>query len=139
MTIKVKRTGLSAELEEAIAEHAAAIVAGDDTRAAKFVDAAVKAQSSLSVDKVESRAIRDSAKPSGKFTSYEVIARARLGFQYLVKLRLRGVDGDLNLQNRWHQTNGGDWRIVEIEDLGSESPWKKPGHTPSFGFEGKIE
>jgi hypothetical protein len=139
MTIKVKRTGLPAELEEAIAEHAAAIVAGDESRAATFVDDVAKAKSSPTTELVESGAIRDSAKPSGKFTSYEVIARARLGFQSLVKLRLRGVDGDLNLQNRWHQTNGGDWRIVEIEDLGSESPWKKPGHTPSFGFEGKIE
>jgi hypothetical protein len=128
---------LPAELEEAIAEHAAAIVAGDENRSAKFVDDVAKAQSSPTTEIVESGAIWESAKPSGKFTSYEVIARARLGFQYLVKLRLRGVDGDMNLQNRWHQTKGGDWRIVETEDIGSQSPWKKPDRNPSAKLAGK--
>jgi hypothetical protein len=139
MTIKVKRTGLPPELEESVMAHAAAMVAGDEGRAAKFVDDVAKVKSSLITEMVESGAIRESAKLSGKFTSYEVIARARLGFQYLVKLRLHGDDADLNLQNRWHQTNGGDWRIAEIEDIGSQSPWKKPERNPSFGLEEKIE
>jgi len=139
MTIKVKRTGLPAELEEAVAKHVAAMVAGDDSRASEFVDTTVKAQSSPTSEMVEPCATQESAKPSGKLASCEIIARARLGFQYLVKLRLHGVDGDLNLQNRWHQTTRGDWRIVEIEDLRTQSPWKKPEHNPSSELEGKIE
>src|ERR1700690_2398392 len=123
MTI-IKRTGLPPELEEAVMAHAAAIVAGDQSRAAKFVDDVAEAKSRPTTEMVESGAIKELAKRSGKFTGYEVIARARLGFQYLVKLRLHGDNGDSNLQNRWHQRTSGDWRIVEIEDIGSQSPWK---------------
>ena len=117
MTIKVKRTGFPPELELAVAEHAAAIVAGDGREAGKFADDRAAAESDAAIRR---------AATLRPFGGYEVIARARLGFQYMVKLRLAGKRGDLNLQTRWHQVGGGAWAIAEIEDIGLESPWKKP-------------
>ena len=104
-------------MEQAVAEHAAAIVTGDDRGAAKFVDDRAAAESEA--------AIRQAA-TLGPFDGYEIIARARLGFQYIVKLRIAGKRGDLNLQTRWHQIDGGAWAIAEIENIGLESPWKRP-------------
>ena len=117
MTIKIKRTVFPPELDAAVAVHAAALVAGDDQIATKFAGDRAAAEYGAAMKRAASM------RP---FSSYDVIARARLGFQYLVKLRLHGSAGDLNLQNRWREVNGGDWRVVEIEDLGLRSPWKKP-------------
>jgi hypothetical protein len=117
MTIKVKHTALPPELELAMAEHAAALVAGDDRGAAKFADDRAAAESDATIQR---------AATLGPFGGYEIIARARLGFQYIVKLRLAGKRGDLNLQTRWHQSDGGAWAIAEIENIGLESPWKRP-------------
>jgi hypothetical protein len=127
MTIKVKRTGLPPALEQAVAEHAAAIVAGDDRGAAKFADDRAAAESEA--------AIRQAA-TLGPFGGYEIIARARLGFQYIVKIRLTGSRGDLNLQTRWHRLDGDAWAIAEIENIGLESPWKR---TAQEAMEGKVQ
>jgi hypothetical protein len=128
MTIEIKRTGLPPELETAVVEHAEAMVAGDDRVAAKFggdcatYDATLQRASSM--------------RP---FKHYQVIARARLGFQYLVKLRLCGIAGDLNLQNRWGLADDGTWRIVEIDDLGLRSPWEKPVRDATVNADGKTQ
>ena len=127
MTIKVKRTGLPPALEQAVAEHAAAIVAGDDRGAAKFADERAAAESDATIQR---------ATTLRPFGGYEIIARARLGFQYIVKLRIAGKRGDLNLQTRWHQIDGGAWAIAEIENIGLESPWKRPAQE---GLEGKAQ
>lgn len=117
MSIKVKRTGLPQELETAIAAYAAALAAGDQGGAAALVDGRAAAASA-----VHARAA--SRRP---FDRYEVIARARLGFQYIVKLRLAGAAGaTMTLQTRWHREDGGAWQLIEIEDLGLQSPWQKP-------------
>ena len=116
MTIKFKRTACPPELEAAVIAQAAASVAGDDCGVAAFVSG--RAQDAFG-------AVLQRVASMRPFDRYEVIARARLGFQYLVKLRLRGKAGDLNLQNRW-AADGDEWRIAEIEDLGLHSPWKKP-------------
>jgi hypothetical protein len=118
MTIKVKRTGLPAELEAAVTVHAAAIAAGDERHAMAFVEerAAIAAGATM--------ARLSAMRP---LTDVKVIARARLGAHYIVKLRLIGEVGTtMTLQNRWHQESGGAWRLIEIEDAGSGSPWKKP-------------
>lgn|SRR5487761_2215068 len=127
MTIKVKRTGLPPELEQAVAEHAAAIVAGDDRGAAKFADDRAAAESDATIQR---------AATLRPFGGYEIIARARLGFQYIVKLRLAGKGGELNLQTRWHRLDGGAWAIAEIENIGLESPWKRPARE---ALEGKAQ
>ncbi len=120
MTIKVKRTGLPAELEAAVTDHAAAMAAGDGAGAEKFASDRATA--------AHSEAMRRAASMR-PFSSYEVIARARLGFHYLVKVRLSGDAGDLTVQNRWFQEDGGAWQIAEVDDLGQQSPWKKPART----------
>lgn len=117
MAIKIKRTVFPAKLADAVAAHAAAMVAGDDSGAVKFVNDRAAAAFEAAIKRGASM------RP---FTGYEVIARARLGFQYIVKVRLYGSGDDLTLQIRWHQQGNGAWRIVEVEDLGLRSPWKKP-------------
>jgi len=118
MKIKVKRTGFPPELEAAVTAHAAAIMAGDDRGAANFVDDSAAASAHALI--VRAASMRP-------FSGAEVVARARLGFHYIVKLRLTGGAGAiLTLQNRWHRDHGGAWRLLEVEDAGAQSPWKKP-------------
>jgi hypothetical protein len=103
-----------------VTDHAAAMVAGDGAGAEKFAtDRAAAAHS-------EAMRRAASMRP---FDGYEVIARARLGFHYLVKVRLSGNAGDLTVQNRWFQQDGGAWQITEVDDLGLQSPWKRPART----------
>ena len=119
MTIKVKRTGLPPELEAAVGAYAAALAAGDERGVSAFVDErAAEAERAM-------LARAASMRPAGRV---EVIARARLGFQYIVKLRLMGAaaGATMTLQCRWHREDGGAWRLIEIEDIGLRSPWKKP-------------
>src|ERR1700730_15395038 len=128
MTIKIRRMGAPPELEAAVAAHAAALVAGDERGAAAFGGARAIAAHAAAI------APAASIRPFGRD---EVIARARLGFHYIVKLRLTGRAGaTMTLQNRWHRESGGAWRLIEIEDAGFRSPWTKPdvaiavkGHT----------
>ncbi len=125
MTIKVKRTGLPEELEAAVASHAAAIAAGDDRDAMVFVEERAAIAAGGALERVS--AMRP-------LTGFKVIARARLGAHYIVKLRLIGKAGTtMTLQNRWHQQSGGEWRLIEIEDTGSVSPWKKPDKIVAVG------
>ena len=115
MEIKVKRTGLPPELEIAIAAYTAALAAGDHGGATALVDGRADAAVIARVASIG---------PAGRV---DVIARARLGHQYLVKLRLTGAAGTtMTLQSRWHKANGGAWRLIEVEDAGLQSPWQKP-------------
>jgi hypothetical protein len=125
MTIKVKRTGLPEELEAAVASHTAAITAGDDRDAMVFVEERAAISAAGSLERVS--AMRP-------LTGVKVIARARLGAHYIVKLRLIGEAGmTMTLQNRWYQTSRGAWRLIETEDAGSGSPWKKPDKIVAVG------
>lgn len=118
MTLKVKRTGMPPELEAAVAAHAAAIVAGDDRAAASWVDERAAAAANAAMARMA-----QIGPPAG----CDVIAKARLGFHWIVKLRITGRAGaTITLQNRWHRERGGDWRLIEVEDAGLRSPWKKP-------------
>jgi hypothetical protein len=122
MRFKAERTGIPPDLETAISTHAAALVGGDDRLAASFVDPEVAAAISAALERtIGMRPLRD----------FEVIARARLGFQYVVKLRLTSATGmTVTLQERWHREKGGAWRLIEVEDTGLRSPWKKPERNP---------
>jgi hypothetical protein len=128
MTIKVKRTGLPPELEAAVTAHAAAMAAGDERGAAAFVDERAASAANAAIARAAS--IRP-------LSGCEVIARARLGLHYIVKLRLTGAAGaKVTLQNRWHQESGGAWRLIEIEDAGLRSPWKKPEESAAVKVDG---
>jgi hypothetical protein len=117
MLTKIKRTGLPPELEAAVADHAASVAAGDEPGTAKFASDRAAASHGAALKRAASM------RP---FSSYKVIARARLGFHYLVKVRLSGDAGYLTVQTRWLQAEGGEWRIAEVDDLGLQSPWQKP-------------
>ncbi|HEY2663266.1 MAG TPA: hypothetical protein VGI47_02910 [Candidatus Binataceae bacterium] len=103
------------ELEAAIDAHARAFAFADPASAESFV-----VQSAIAAHREASQA----AAARGKVERFEVLARARLGPQIVVKVRFRGASGATLLQNRWAQLNDGPWRILEVEDLTAKlSPW----------------
>jgi hypothetical protein len=129
MEIKVKRTTFPAAMRAAVAEHAAAIVAGDERGAARWVSESASAA-------VIARIVR--LRP---LSNHTVIAEARLGFQYIVKVRFHGAKGDATIQYRlacvranaqrkdsaWEKDDR--WQIVELDDLEMHSPWQRPSET----------
>jgi hypothetical protein len=116
--LKHNRIVVPLELLGAIDAHAHAVAAGDEHAAETFVGAPALETHRASFKRAS--AIRP-------LNGFEILARARLGFHYIVKVRFHGGGGDnVTLQNRWRQEDGGNWRIVEVEDLGLSSPWKKP-------------
>lgn len=117
MALRVRRTFVPAELNEAVNAHAAATVANDAVEAGRYIDA--RTTEAVAAALGRAGALRP-------FMRYEVLARARLGFHYLVKVKFIGRSGDLILQNRWSRSDDGDWRLIECDDLGIKSPWKKP-------------
>jgi hypothetical protein len=105
------------ELLQAIDVHARAIIAGDSPTAERFVEERANEAHRAALARINS-----GARPS----AFEVIARARLGGHYIVKIRfLRDQKSVAAIQNRW-RCEDGRWGIAEVEDLGLHSPWKKP-------------
>src|SRR5216684_1229446 len=102
-----RRTVVPIELDESVAGHASAFSHGDDRAAERFV-----VNSALEAPR-----------------AFEVLARARLGLHYVVKVRFHRDGREVLLQNRWRMEPDGTWRIVEVEDLGLRSPWTKPDQT----------
>jgi hypothetical protein len=103
------------ELEAAIDAHACAFASSDPASAERFV---VETAIAAHREALRSASLRD------KIESFEVLARARLGPQIVVKVRFHGGKAATLLQNRWAQLNDGRWRIVEIEDLSVKvTPW----------------
>lgn len=106
------------DLLEAARAHARALAGGDFDAAAAFVDARAEQAHRAAFARVSMLRA-----PTG----FEIIARARLGFHFIVKVRFHGVGGDsASFQNRWRHENGTEWRMIEVEDLELQSPWKKP-------------
>lgn len=113
-----RRTHFPDSLMGAIGAYAQAIMRGDENAGSKFVTAEPQALAS-------NRATFERSARQGPWHGFELIARARLGFQFIVKIRLHGPCGDLTLQCRWREEEG-IWRIAEIADVGLRSPWLKP-------------
>jgi hypothetical protein len=104
------------DLREAIAAHAAALAAGDSATAEKFVLAqAIEAHRDASAE------ILRISKP----VALEKLALAKVGFQYLSKLRFTGDAGAMRrVLYRWRKEADGAWRIVSVEDTtGKRSSW----------------
>ncbi len=116
MAIKIRRVVVPEELAAAVAAQAAATVA-NDAAAGRYLDARAAEAIAIALGRAET------LRP---FTRYERIACARLGHHYLVKVKFVGRSGELTLQNRWSHGADGHWRIIECDDLGLKSPWKKP-------------
>lgn len=112
-----RRLHFPAGLSEAVAAYADALVRGDAEAGLRLVAAGALAAHHEAFER---------AQRMGPYNGFEVIARARLGFQYIAKVRFHASEHDLTLQCRWREENGGGWRIAEIDDVGRRSPWLKP-------------
>jgi hypothetical protein len=112
-----RRTVVPIELDEAVAAHASAFAYSHDRAAERFV-------ASGALEEHRTAFARSSA--LGAPREFEVLARARLGLHYVVKVRFHRDVREVLLQNRWRMEPDGTWRIVEVEDLGLRSPWTKP-------------
>ncbi|HEY2524594.1 MAG TPA: hypothetical protein VGI29_06010 [Candidatus Binataceae bacterium] len=104
-------------MREAIAAHARAVVAGDVGAAEGCVrPAALEAY----------RAAIGAAASLGPFDGYAAPALARLGTQYISKVRFTGARGSALMQIRWARESDGRWQIAEAE-------YFPPGYTPWSG------
>jgi hypothetical protein len=112
-----RRVHFPESLYEAITVYAKAVMKGDADAGSKIV----AAEAFPSHQEAFARAAEKQP-----WDHYELIARARLGFQYIAKVRFHGSQGDLTLQCRWRETAEGAWQIAEIADVGLRSPWLKP-------------
>ena len=103
------------DLRAAIAAHADALAAGDHTAAVKFTHSGAR--------KTYDPAAAEIARLPKPFT-VEVLALARVGEQYISKLRTTGGDKKLMVLNRWRKEADGKWLIAEVEDISNKrSPW----------------
>ena len=104
-------------LGEALDGYARALAAGDAAGIERFVaDRARDAH----------RAIVADLKRKGARGQCDELALAKIGNQYMSKLRIGEGDASAVLLNRWADDAGGGWRIVACEDIsGMRSPWSK--------------
>lgn len=118
MADKQYQTAIPGELRDAIASHAQAVINGDSAEAEKWIEGpGLEGYRAAVVPAVEMQPLE----------SFDVIAHARLGFQFIVKVRFHaGNNFKLPLQVRWRRQNGTAWRIIEVENLNSHSPWRRP-------------
>ena len=103
------------DLRNAIATHAAALAAGDSATAEKFVlPQAIEAHRQAAA---EIARIPQPAK-------VETLALAKVGFQYISKLRFTNGDAMRRVLYRWRKEADGKWVIVSVEDTtGKRSSW----------------
>lgn len=96
------------EIDRTADTFAGAVLRGDRVAVEKFVaERAIEA----------GRAASDLAAAKRPFARFEVLARARIERQFIVKIRWHGEKGPATWQTRWDLDGEGRWQIVEIEDL----------------------
>ncbi|HUY39030.1 MAG TPA: hypothetical protein VMV13_09375 [Candidatus Binataceae bacterium] len=67
--------------------------------------------------------------PMRPFDNFETLALAKIGGQFISKLRLTGRKGIAKLLIRWKQTEDGAWVIAGAEDISTKpSPWSDIQH-----------
>jgi hypothetical protein len=103
------------DLREAIATHVAALAAGDSAKAEAFaLPQAIETY-------------RDAAAEIARIpqpVKVETLALARVGFQYISKLRFTNGDATRRVLYRWRKEADGRWLIVSVEDTtGKRSSW----------------
>jgi len=103
------------DLRNAIATHAALLAAGDSAAAEKFV-----LPNALETHKQAAAEITRIPKPP----KVETLALAKVGFQYISKLRFTHGDAMRRVLYRWRKEADGKWVIVSVEDTtGKRSSW----------------
>ncbi len=114
-------------LGDAIAAHARALEVGDAAAADKFV--AERARDAH-------RAMVADLKRKGALARCRALALAKIGMQFMSKLRLEGGAEEATLLNRWAQDADGRWRIAACEDISAmRSPWSKIPELADAGTE----
>ena len=106
-------------LNEAAEAHARAIVAGDTAVAESMVAPRALEGYRAAIARVLAQ---------GPFDRFALVARARIGPQYVVKVRLVSARGLAMLQMRWGAGEDRQWRIAELEYLTPDNmPWSGVG------------
>jgi hypothetical protein len=103
------------DLREAIATHAAALAASDSATAEKFaLPGAIEAhrQAAAEIARI------------GRPVAVETLALAKVGFQYISKIRFTNGGAMRRVLYRWRKETDGKWLIVSVEDTtGKRSSW----------------
>ena len=103
------------DLRDAIAAHAAALAAGDSAKAEAFaLPGAIEAHRHAGAE------IARIPRP----INVEALALAKVGFQYISKLRFTNAGTMRRVLYRWRKESDGKWAIVSVEDTtGKRSSW----------------
>jgi hypothetical protein len=103
------------DLRDAIATHAAALAANDNATAEKFV-----LPQALETHRQAATEITRIPQPA----KVETLALAKVGFQYISKLRFTNGPAMRRVLYRWRKEADGKWVIVSVEDTtGKRSSW----------------
>ena len=101
------------ELDSSIAAYADAVKRGDLSAA----------EAMMTGDAMENHRAAIKASGAQPFEDSEILARARIGFEYITKIRWRRAGIQMLLQNRWAERDG-KWTILDVDDLTRKrSPW----------------
>jgi len=103
------------DLHDAIATHAEALATGDSATAEKFA-----LPSAIELHRQAAAEIVRIAQPR----KVETLALAKVGFQYISKLRFTNDTAMRRVLYRWRKEADGKWVIVSVEDTtGKRSSW----------------
>jgi len=102
-------------LREAIATHAESLAAGDSVKAEAFV-----LPSAIDLYRQAAAEIARIGQP----VNVEALALAKVGFQYISKIRFSNGAAMRRVLYRWRKEPDGKWIIVSVEDTtGKRSSW----------------
>ena len=103
------------DLREAIATHAAALAANESANADKFV-----LPDAIETHRQAAAEITRIPQPR----KVETLALAKIGFQYISKIRFTNAGAMRRVLYRWRKEAEGKWVIVSVEDTtGKRSSW----------------
>jgi hypothetical protein len=103
------------DLRDAIGTHAEAIAAGDSAAAEKFV-----LPQALETHRQAAGEVARLPKP----VNVETLALAKVGFQYISKIRFSNGGAMRRVLYRWRKEADGKWAIASVEDTtGKRSSW----------------
>lgn len=103
------------DLRDAIAMHAAALASDEVAAAEKFV-----LPQGMGTHREAAAEIARLPRP----ITIETPALAKIGFQYISKVKFINGDTMRRVLNRWRKEADGRWLIVSVEDTtGKRSPW----------------
>ena len=111
----MKQPDSTTELRETIAAHASAIASGDAAAAEKYAH-----RDAIDAYRAAAAEIARLKKP----VEVETLALAKIGAQYISKLRIVGADRHRRVLYRWRKEPDGAWKIAGVEDTtGKRSSW----------------